>query len=469
MYSYFTYLFPVAVCMVIFTNHYTRDSVGALERQLETENLLQFNNKLYSQLNSVYFAPNIITPLLGSMITNLIGGPCQLMFVSSIVASIGQFLFVMGLKFHSISILFIGRFITGSMYEVIDCLPYGILSPLYQENWGLVVGLMNSFLRLGSVFNFIVSPIVYESYGLEAAFWVVFIISAVGALSAGLSCFFLSKLIKDASYADKLKPHQNESNNQNSFLDVIRKLVPLHVFSVQFYFFIIGSSLLYGAMVPFWLMGSKYLQIYYNMSVIPADTLLLFPEGMIVIVSIPLGICLDRFQLSAPLRIQFLSLSILSLTISYLMLIYGTKILQLDVNSEELKQDENVSIISPIYPMVLLGFGYAISNCLLSNVFVDVVQSDYIISGSALLACGMNFFPSIIPPFVTLISKDGDGKKYLLVLALVAVLSSVSLLISSFLPSYKLQNKQQFEIIDNISTHESGESTEIEMISVITE
>ena len=57
------------------------------------------------------------------------------------------------------------------MYEIIDSLPIVILAPLFDSQWGLVVGLLNGFLRLGSVMNFVLSPVIYKTRGVKVALW----------------------------------------------------------------------------------------------------------------------------------------------------------------------------------------------------------------------------------------------------------------------------------------------------------
>lgn len=57
------------------------------------------------------------------------------------------------------------------MYEIIDSMPFVILAPMFTSGWGLIMGLLNGFLRLGSVMNFVVSPIMYKRNGVKMALW----------------------------------------------------------------------------------------------------------------------------------------------------------------------------------------------------------------------------------------------------------------------------------------------------------
>lgn len=112
---------PMLTSSLIFVNHYTRDSIGALSAQLETDVGITANQ--YATLNTLYFLPNVITPLLvGSAVAKLGGGPLCLLY-AVIIAAIGHFLFALGCEMKYIELVFVGRIIAGSVYEVIDFLP----------------------------------------------------------------------------------------------------------------------------------------------------------------------------------------------------------------------------------------------------------------------------------------------------------------------------------------------------------
>ena len=74
---------PVLVGLLLFGNHYIRDSVGALEKQMEVE--LGISEQDYAILNAVYFFPNIITPLIAGMLTEKLGGVSNCFLYSVII------------------------------------------------------------------------------------------------------------------------------------------------------------------------------------------------------------------------------------------------------------------------------------------------------------------------------------------------------------------------------------------------
>jgi MFS family permease len=85
------WLLPVIVGMIMFANHYTRDSVGALEKELEKS--MRMSPSTYLDLNSVYFLPNIATPLIAGMLVDRVGGVPTCFLYSTIIASLGYLVF----------------------------------------------------------------------------------------------------------------------------------------------------------------------------------------------------------------------------------------------------------------------------------------------------------------------------------------------------------------------------------------
>lgn len=78
------------------------------------------------------------------------------------------------------SLLFTGRGLAGTMYEVVDSLPFIILAPHFSDNWSIIVGLLNGFLRLGSVLNFALCPVLYHASGVRIALWISAMIAMSG-------------------------------------------------------------------------------------------------------------------------------------------------------------------------------------------------------------------------------------------------------------------------------------------------
>jgi MFS family permease len=183
--------------LVMFVNHYARDAVGALENQMETDLMISVHD--YASINAVYFLPSVFSPILGGMYVHKIGAPNCLLY-SVLAGCFGHVLFSLGVQYDNMNLLLFGRAIAGFMYEIIDSMPFLLCTPYFTSDWGLVVGLLNGFLRLGSVMNFVISPFVYKSNGVKAALWLATVIFSSSILSAIAIKFILYKGIGSNDY-----------------------------------------------------------------------------------------------------------------------------------------------------------------------------------------------------------------------------------------------------------------------------
>lgn len=327
------YLIPVCVAMWIFGNHYARDSVGSLVKQLEMK-LMSIDN--YATANLFFFLPNIFMPLIVTGMVSYFGmGRC--IVYSLLIAAIGNWIFYFGTLSSRLELLYFGRFVYGSMYEVIDTLPISFLNPLFKEHWGLICGLLNSFLRLGSVATFYICPLLYQAYGLSTTFLCTAFIFSSGLVFAWVAIVLEAKYRVRIDYIDNhTESRSNEiidttnasttddNNDISRFFDnYINTITNL---PRQFFYYTVGGCLLYGSMVPFWFLGSKYIQNTYFLEVKSADLLMLLPEGTIVIVSPFLGfyIDIDKSPKGIFKKLIALAISCLFMSVAYLMLVNGS-------------------------------------------------------------------------------------------------------------------------------------------------
>jgi hypothetical protein len=334
------------------------------------------------------------------------------------------------------------------MYEFVDTIPMILLGPIYEKNWGLLVGFCNCFLRLGSVFNFILSPFIFNQYhdprdGLKAAFWTSTSIICFGVICAIVSLYFEVIVTKNFNKQSKEQPKHEAymqppaRRNQTLLMricDRVLEIIPFHLFTRQYYYFLLGGALLYGAMVPFWFVGSKFLQEGYGLSVTIADMLLLLPEGMITVISIPLGYYLDYLKLSIPTQLRFLALAVSMLTVSYIVLVYAA-----DYKANHHTESSGGLAV---FMMVILGCGYGTSNCLLYTCALVVVcggsannekNKRLLGPGTGVLACSMNILPALIPPLGAYIiqQSNGDSGRCILLLSFICILSCSLFLVAS--------------------------------------
>jgi MFS family permease len=447
------WVIPFLTSSLIFVNHYCRDSVGALEKQLESE--VGITPAQYGHLNALYFLPNVITPLLVGTAANKLGGAPTCLVLAVICASFGHLVFAYAVEVQSVGLLFMGRVLAGSVYEVIDFLPIVCTGALFKDEWGTIVGATNAFLRSGSVATFIICPYLYENLGLTKAMWFSASL-AVASIAIAFGARYLTRQLSDtykAHHELDEEPEKPETKNSPPAQDsgfmsspasayALQKrksrsasemsansdvatagtensepplsLEPFKKLSYTYYLYMFAGLTLYGSMVPFWFTGSKFLQEAYGLSVQSADALLLIPEGSIIALSFPLGYILDNHLKGAPNRLMALGLSTALLPIAYAMLILGAN-----------ESGDGAPTASPVFAVFILGVGYGISNCMYWTSLMQLVPENLIGPASGLIASSLNVMPAVVPviasfdvPFAT------PGVWNLLILSVLGVIST---------------------------------------------
>lgn len=376
-------------------------------------------------------------------------------------------IFAFGAQIKSIAALYLGRFIAGTMYEAVDMLHVIIVVPLLPDDWGIVVGICNAFLRLGSVSNFIISPLTYRLYGVAAAFWVLAVVAASGILFGIGTYVFERKYISflkqqdlslsnnDTTPEDIAASAEEEvddsADRERSFTKILGQLRDL---GVPYHLYATAGAFLYGAMVPFWFIGSKYLQDTYHIDVSMADALVLLPEGLIVLIGAPVGYLLDRYQLSTVTMCYMLAASIFMLPLCYMTFYFGG------------------AHVSPVAVVALLGLGYGCSNCVFWTVFPSVFSAKYRGIGTGLLSCLMNLLPSVVPPFLANVIGETHMRSYFIVLAVLGCVSSLCAVLTG--QKIRSQNsalsrsKETLHGVEYAPLHTvSSTSSDIEMVSSI--
>lgn len=481
------WLLPLFSSFIIFENHYARDSVGAVEIQMES-NIANFSADNYALMNSLFFVPSMIAPLLAGMFATTFGGPPRLQFYAVFSAAIGHIIFSFGVQYGSISLILLGRFIAGFMYEIIDMTPIVILFPMFAASQGLMVGLINGMLRLGSVANFLITPAIYQVAGISAALWVSTLVATITTLFSVGILFVLRimekrvqgdaavrittptlspilstgglttddndevELVFDSSSQDSRKSNDEPTGEfviNNTYRRpmasvvwrVLADALPLHTFGRQYYLFLFSGMFLYGSIVPFWFIASGWLQLTYHLPLKIADGLTVLPEGMIAIVSVPVGMLIDRFQCTTKTKLRLLSVSCMMLPVGYLLLVWGAESEGFDeaAHTQAIATHHSgaFDLLGPFsYPtlvMIFLGLSYALSNCFLWSTINDVLPiASTRPAANGLIACGLNVLPSVVPPLITstlrtlLSSKNSVYLHDMFPLFLLAALAQIS-------------------------------------------
>eukprot|EP00933_Yihiella_yeosuensis_P042716 TRINITY_DN37381_c0_g1_i1.p1 TRINITY_DN37381_c0_g1~~TRINITY_DN37381_c0_g1_i1.p1 ORF type:complete len:423 (-),score=57.76 TRINITY_DN37381_c0_g1_i1:26-1294(-) len=375
------WLFPLATCWLLFINHYARDLPGALEKEIEDG--FGVSKAEYGTLNSAYFVPNLVLPLLAGGLSHHIG-PLRTVSLVIAVSCIGHLVVGVAASSTSWGLLFFGRVILGCCYEAIDMLPLPLLGSHYKDCWAMLVGVFNGFLRLGSVLNFVVSPWIYKKSGLAAAFWLASLFGLSGLIAVLVMWKMRPKQSAESQGQLPLAEASGEaeaiSERSSSSLQVREEGHVLELFRgfpLHFWAFLAAGTFMYAGIVPFWFFGSRYLQENFDESLNSADRLMMLPEGMIAILSPIVGLYVDRGKWSLEKRLRGLALSLICFPVSFALLL----VLQ----------------VPDLLSVVLLGSGWAFSNCLFWSSSAMVMPEHLLSIGCGVIGTALNLGAATLP------------------------------------------------------------------------
>eukprot|EP01006_Ploeotia_vitrea_P012412 TRINITY_DN3290_c0_g1_i1.p1 TRINITY_DN3290_c0_g1~~TRINITY_DN3290_c0_g1_i1.p1 ORF type:complete len:416 (-),score=15.75 TRINITY_DN3290_c0_g1_i1:118-1365(-) len=353
--DYCKYFVPSIVGAVIFLNHYARDCPGALQVQMQGPPLY-ISSAQYGTLNSSYFLPNMIMPLIVGILGQRYGA-ANLWLCSLTVGAIGHMIFGIGVTNVMFGVMVTGRTVVGFAYEAIDMVSIGVAAPLFSEHWDVLAGLVNGFLRLGSVTNFIVTPAIYNTFGIKTALWLASILGACGLLG-GLAIKWLDGRL---SKHEKLKQTSKVSFSE---------------FTPGYWMYILCGLFMYGSIVPFWFFGSKFIQERWSYSLQSADLLTLMPEGIISVVAPTLGFIVNK-SWSAQLRLLYIGGGCWATMVVYLLLAF--------------------TYMPPWILCVCLGFTYSVTNFFYWASFASLSPPTLITLSSGIMGAATNVLPGVLP------------------------------------------------------------------------
>eukprot|EP00966_Prymnesium_polylepis_P031334 728774-Prymnesium_polylepis.1 len=273
----------VALVLVIdLSNHYSRDVLGSLQRELEVA--FRLSATQYHALTSVYFLASIPAPLVAGFAASAYGA-ARVQLAAVALAGAGSALHLVGVlpaSSPSFAVLLASRFCLGVSYEVIDSVWMPLLEPFVGRNsWTTIAGIVNASQRAGSTLAFGLSPALHRHGGVRLATAVPALLSLMAFAPAALAAAI------------------SRSRPQAVVISTPRALrSALVAFDARFWAFFVSCVLLYSSIVPFWYMGSKLLQQRYSLSLDAADWLIVLPELCILVGAPLVGVAADALRLS---------------------------------------------------------------------------------------------------------------------------------------------------------------------------
>ena len=413
-YDILRHIAAALVTMNLFCNHWSRDSVGALEIPLEAE--FGFSVMQYNALSAVYFAPNLPVPILAGIISQVFG-PANCLVGFALFAFLGNALVMLGAtataSAERYGLVLAGRAFMGVAYEAIDVLPIGLMQPRFADKWALLVGIINGVNRLGSVCNFLLEPLLFASGGLVLALLVPSLLGASMLVSALVMHRVDSKLrgierqresqtsssSSSSSGSSSSRSGSSSSSSggggggRDSEHSAVVKPAPLTLrslcaFSRTYWLYLLGSACAYGCVVPFWFIGSKAIAVRWKMSLAAADMYLLWPEGAIGVIAPPFGMLIDRRRWNLRTRLVVSAVSLALIPCAHLALAWLP--------------------LPPVIGVGLLGIGYAFVQNLIWSAIALASPPALLNLSAGLIGCAVNVLPAVLPAFVFTGHSEAD-------------------------------------------------------------
>ena len=248
--------------LVLFFNHWARDSVGALETKIEADvpaGGLGLTVAQYNRLTSAYFLPNVVAPLLAGVAAQRIGAS-NMLVVCLAVSLAGGIALALGAWTASYAPLLLGRLVMGLPYEAIDVLPLPLLTPYFPDRWATACAIINGGNRIGSILNFVTSPYAYHRLGIGGALTAPAACALLG-LVAGVAARRASAACEARARAADPSGARRECSRDEPAQLPLRTPADLRdaltCFSATFWLYLLGAAGAYGAMVPFWFIGAR--------------------------------------------------------------------------------------------------------------------------------------------------------------------------------------------------------------------
>mmetsp|Transcript_13678 Transcript_13678/g.44998 ORF Transcript_13678/g.44998 Transcript_13678/m.44998 type:complete len:454 (-) Transcript_13678:91-1452(-) len=420
---YAAYAASAMMAFMLLANHWARDAIGAVEGELRDE--LGVTRDLYVSLVSAYFAPSIFVPVLTGTAAQALGAGSVIIPVA-VFAMLGHIVFGTGVSAEQFPAMLAGRIMAGAVYEAMDMLPLPFLAPLVTRHWATVCGLINGTVRLGSVMSFVVTPAVATSVSLKASMllacgvgssscvFAVLGIAAAGQLRVAFGLKRGSREDQDGTQGLELEGSAkltSADDGDGAELRSARSIARWMLSRVAnlgrvFGLFSLFGVCVYSAVVPFWFVGGSVLQNAYGLELEVADRLMALPEGCIMLLSTPVGVLCDRFEVSFARKLQAMGVAALGLAVSLLNLA--------------------LRLLPPVFNVALLGSSYAICNVLIWGCFPEACPRGQEGLGSGLLASGMNCGAAFVPVLLALVRARAPEEAQLLVLAAFAALAAAT-------------------------------------------
>jgi MFS family permease len=391
----------------------------------------------FSMLYTVYSLPNLILPLVGGILLDILGIRTGMILFCSILFC-GQAIFTAGGATENYNMMLGGRAVFGCGAESMSVAQSSIVSVWFKgKELAFALGVNLSVARLGSVINAAIIPTIYAQHGLGLALGLGLILCGFSLLNAfGIMC-----VDKKAEEEEKQLAGSNAEVAQVGD-DSKFKLSDILNFKIS-YWLLTGSCVLtYMSVFPYIQVASDLLQTKYGFDSTTAGYLFGIPY-IISACSAPfLGMFIDKFGKRALLCCVSSGILIMAYSISMMM-------------------PECDKCHNEVYPLVLTGIGYSIYASAIWGSVPYVVEPHTVGTAFGLTTAIQNVGLVLAPTIVGVIKDNthsvGPGSKYHFVFAFFILINVIGLVLN--LSLYFIDINHNDAVLDSVDKGSSDEAS----------
>eukprot|EP00347_Sterkiella_histriomuscorum_P003991 403362165 len=421
------YLTLVLTSSIVLGAYFSYDNPGAIEKALEQD--LDISQTQYSLLYAVYSYPNMILPIFGGIIIDVLGLRFGLL-IFGFTSTLGQALTCLGGYLKNFWVILAGRMLFGLGTECLSVGQSTIVSkwftgPMLSFVFGMNIALGN----LLSYLNGIILPKIYNVDHLNTlgdAFLVGTVLMVLSFLSIVALCIVDKAEDKRIEINKQIEKQLNTQDEKEVEKPAEKfQLSDIKDFKFTLWVIIFLMMILYSVILPFQEVAGKIMQFKFSVPEDIAVQLFAIPNLIAAFTCPFVGIIADRFNIRVYLIIFSCSLFVITHTLNMV----------LPVCSEACYYE--------IIPLVTSGLAYSIYAGILWALIPNVVSERIMGTAYGFCATSLNIGLSTIPTLGSYIHDQTIQKDfgYFWQSSLWLLLSIIGLFFSIIL---QIQNKKYY-------------------------
>ena len=294
----------ILFCFMPFGTYYIYDfpsSIGTGEgATIQTrfaEHGKTYNQQMNQAMFSVYSYPNTVLAFFGGiLIDRLLGLRRSVLLFTSLVLC-GSVIFYVGVLTVEYPVILLGRMIFGLGGESLGVSQSALVARWFGGGRGLsfAFGITISCVRMGSSFNFMFSPNIAESYGVENAC----LAGCFLCCFSSLCCVVL--VISDLYFESKgaVRPQPMGKGDTKLVVRMRTMLRQLRRLPMQYWLLCGVCVSLYGSDFPFVGVAKNFFQVKFGQSATRASDALSYYQLTSAVASPVIGLIIDRLGRNA--------------------------------------------------------------------------------------------------------------------------------------------------------------------------